>query len=56
MIKHRITAITIALALGLPAAAQAKPVYDNGLIRATPKSAIKKASAPAATGGCRATV
>ena len=57
MTKHRITALTIAaaVALAVPASASAKPVYDGGLIRTSPKPAkIKTASAPATTAGCRA--
>ena len=57
MTKHRITALTIAtaVALGAPASASAKPVYDNGLVRSKPAK-IKSASAPVATAGCRAGV
>jgi hypothetical protein len=57
MTKHRITALTIAaaVAVGAPASASAKPIYDNGLVRSKPVK-IKKASEPAATAGCRATV
>ena len=56
MTKHRITALTIAaaVALGAPASASAKLVYDNGLLHSKPAK-IKPASAPAATAGCRAT-
>ena len=55
MTKHRITALTIAaaVALGAPASASAKLVYDAGLIRTTPKQAqptgkTASTSAPAA--------
>ncbi len=39
MTKHRSTTLTIAasVALGLPASASAKPVYDNGLAGASPQ-------------------
>jgi hypothetical protein len=39
MTKHRFTTLTItaALALGLPASASARPVYDNGLVGASPQ-------------------
>jgi hypothetical protein len=41
MTTHRITALTIAaaVALGAPASASAKLVYDAGLIRTSPKRA-----------------
>ena len=39
MTKHRFTTLTIAasVALGLPASASAKPVYDSGLVGASPQ-------------------
>ena len=55
MTKHRITTITIAaaIALGAPATASAKLVYDAGLIRTSPKQVqpigkTVSSSAPAA--------
>ena len=59
MTKHRITALTIAaaVALGAPASASAKLVYDNGLIRTSPqqvKPTGKSKWAPADIRGCRA--
>ena len=41
MTKHRFTSVAIAtaVALSLPASASAKPVYDSGLVGASPQSA-----------------